>query len=110
MKYNNIREEELKNKVGVDWFNMYFSTLGRWSFEEWEKYPEKTLAQLYDPDKMPKGLKEAFRLNDEAVERCYRSKPLNSDAERLEYLLNCIKRWSRKKRRKALCCSRNKDT
>jgi hypothetical protein len=33
------------------------------------------LAQLYDPDKMPKGLKEAFRLNVEAVERCYRSKP-----------------------------------
>jgi hypothetical protein len=24
------------------------------------------LAQLYDPDKMPKGLKEAFRLTDEA--------------------------------------------
>jgi hypothetical protein len=54
--------------------------------EEREKYPEKTLAQLYDPDKMPEGLKEAHRQNDLAVERCYRSTPFNSDEERLEYL------------------------
>jgi hypothetical protein len=54
--------------------------------EEREKHPEKTLAQLYNPDKMPEGLKEAHRLNDEAMERCYRSTPLNSDEERLEYL------------------------
>ena len=54
--------------------------------EEREKYPEKTLAQLYDPDKMPEGLKEAHKQNDLAVERCYRSTPFNSDDERLEYL------------------------
>jgi hypothetical protein len=54
--------------------------------EEREKHPEKTLAELYAPDKMPEGLKEAHRLNDEAVERCYRSTPFNSDEERLEYL------------------------
>jgi type I restriction-modification system DNA methylase subunit len=54
--------------------------------EEREKHPEKTLAQLYDLDKMPDGLKEAHRLNDEAVERCYCSTPFNSDEDRLEYL------------------------
>ncbi len=54
--------------------------------EEREKHPEKTLAELYDPDKMPVGLREAHRLNDEAVERCYRSTPFTSDEERLEYL------------------------
>jgi type I restriction-modification system DNA methylase subunit len=54
--------------------------------EEREKHPEKTLADLYDPDKMPDGLREAHRLNDEAVERCYRSTPFTSDEERLEYL------------------------
>ena len=54
--------------------------------EEREKYPEKTLAQLYDPDKMPEGLKEAHKQNDLVVERCYRSTPFNSDEERLEYL------------------------
>ena len=35
---------------------------------------------------MPEGLREAHRLNDLAVERCYRSKPFESDEERLEYL------------------------
>lgn len=54
--------------------------------EEREKHSEKTLAQLYDPDKMPESLKEAHRQNDLAVEKCYRSTPFNSDEERLEYL------------------------
>jgi hypothetical protein len=48
--------------------------------EEREKHPEKILAQLYDPDKMPDGLREAHRLNDLAVE------PFESDEKRLEYL------------------------
>ena len=54
--------------------------------EERENHSEKTLAQMYDPEKMPAGLREAHRLNDLAVERCYRSKPFESDEERLEYL------------------------
>jgi hypothetical protein len=54
--------------------------------EEREKHSEKTLAQLYDPDKMPDGLREAHHQNDLAIERCYRSKPFESDEERLEYL------------------------
>ena len=53
---------------------------------EREKHSEKTLAQLYDPDKMPEGLREAHHQNDLAVERCYRSRPFESDEERLEYL------------------------
>jgi type II restriction/modification system DNA methylase subunit YeeA len=54
--------------------------------EERENHSEKTLAERYDPEKMPKGLREAHRLNDLAVERCYRSKPFETDEERLEYL------------------------
>ena len=54
--------------------------------EEREKHSEKTLAQLYDPDKMPDGLREAHHQNDLAIERCYRNKPFESDEERLEYL------------------------
>nr|WP_198012751.1 DNA methyltransferase [Leptospira wolbachii] len=54
--------------------------------EERERHSEKTLAQLYDPDKMPEGLREAHHQNDLAIERCYRSKPFTSDEERLEYL------------------------
>ena len=54
--------------------------------EEREAHPEKTLAQLYDPDKMPDGLRAAHHAMDLAVEQCYRSKPFGSDEERLEYL------------------------
>ena len=68
--------------------------------EEREKHPEKTLAQLYDPDKMPEGLKEAHRLNDEAVERCYRSTPFNSDEERLEYLFKLYEKMIQEEKEK----------
>ncbi|CAM3357407.1 class I SAM-dependent DNA methyltransferase [Zobellia roscoffensis] len=54
--------------------------------EEREKHSGKTMAQLYDPNKMPKGLKEAHHQLDLAIERCYRLKPFESDTERLEYL------------------------
>jgi type II restriction/modification system DNA methylase subunit YeeA len=54
--------------------------------EEREIHSERTLSQLYDPDKMPNGLRNAHHQLDLAVERCYRSKPFESDEERLEYL------------------------
>ena len=54
--------------------------------DEREQHSEKTLAQMYDPDKMPKGLKEAHHQLDLAIEKCYRNKPFENDEERLEYL------------------------
>lgn len=53
---------------------------------EREKHPEKSLAELYNPKKMPKGLKEAHNNLDDAIDRCYRSKSFENDQERLEYL------------------------
>ena len=44
------------------------------------------MAQLYDPDKMPDGLRAAHHNLDQAVDRLYRSKPFASDEERLEHL------------------------
>jgi hypothetical protein len=44
------------------------------------------MAQLYDPDKMPDGLRQAHHEMDLAVEKCYRSRPFKDDEERLEYL------------------------
>jgi hypothetical protein len=54
--------------------------------DEREQHSQKTLAQLYDPDKMPEELKEAHHQLDLAIEQCYRKKPFESDEERLEYL------------------------
>lgn len=51
-----------------------------------ENHSGKTLAQLYDPDKMPDDLRQAHRDLDLAIDRCYRSHPFKSDEDRLEYL------------------------
>lgn len=64
--------------------------------EEREKHSGKTLAQLYDPDKMPKGLREAHHQLDLAIERCYRLKPFESDTERLEYLFKLYEEMTQK--------------
>jgi hypothetical protein len=64
-----------------------YSVLG-----EREKHSEKTMAEMYDPDKMPAGLKEAHHNLDLAIERIYRSKPFTSDKERLEYLFKLYER------------------
>jgi hypothetical protein len=77
---------------------------------EREKHPEKTLAQLYDPDKMPEGLKEAHRLNDEAVERCYRSSPFKSDEERLEYLFKLYEKMIKEEKEKGTLFAEEKKT
>jgi hypothetical protein len=53
---------------------------------EREKHSEKTLAQLYDSENMPDGLREAHFLNDKLVESCYRIAPFESNEERIEYL------------------------
>lgn len=53
-----------------------------------EQYSEKTIAELYDPHKMPDSLKHAHNEMDLAIEKCYRSRPFSNDEERLEYLFN----------------------
>ncbi len=63
--------------------------------DERAKHPEKTMAQLYDPDKMPKGLKQAHGELDRAVEQCYRLQPFTSDTERLEYLFKLYESMSK---------------
>jgi CRISPR/Cas system CSM-associated protein Csm4 (group 5 of RAMP superfamily) len=51
-------------------------------------HTQKTLAEMYDPNKMPEDLRQAHQANDLAVEKCYRNKPFESDEERLAYLFN----------------------
>lgn len=51
-----------------------------------EKYSEKTMAELYDPDKMPKDLLEAHHSLDLVIESCYRRKPFENDEQRLTHL------------------------
>ena len=54
--------------------------------EQRAKHTEKTLAEMYDPEKMPEGLLKAHKDLDTAIEKCYRAKPFESDEERLAWL------------------------
>ena len=74
------------------------------------KHSEKTLAQLYDPNKMPEGLREAHHQNDLAVERCYRSTPFNSDEERLEYLFKLYEKMIQEEKDKDTLFAKQKKT
>lgn len=45
-----------------------------------------TIAELYDPEKMPADLREAHERNDEVLERIYIGRRFRNDTERLEKL------------------------
>lgn len=90
-------ESRYRYSVGVCWYSFPFPDISQkqkgeitelvfYIIDEREKHSQKTLAQLYDPDKMPEGLRKAHHELDLAIERCYRTKPFESDEERLEYL------------------------
>lgn len=93
--YNTFPFPSISNTQKQDLEHCVFRIL-----EEREKHSEKTIAQLYDPDKMPAGLREAHHQNDLAVERCYRLKPFESDEERLEYLFKLYEQMIVKEKEK----------
>ena len=61
-----------------------------------EEHPEKTIAQLYDPDKMPANLLAAHKAMDVAVEKCYRPTPFaeDSDESRVKLLFKLFEKMS----------------
>lgn len=63
-----------------------------------EYYPEKTLAELYDPDKMPQNLREAHAKLDDIVESCYPGYPFSSDEARLECLFKLYEKMTTAKK------------
>lgn len=64
--------------------------------DERAKYPSKTMAELYNPDTMPKDLKKAHQELDIAIEKCYRLQPFKNDTERLEYLFKLYEEMIKK--------------
>ncbi len=51
-----------------------------------ERHFPATIADLYDPEKMPKDLRQAHERNDEVLERIYIGRRFKNDTERLEKL------------------------
>lgn len=63
-----------------------------------ENYPEKTLADLYDPEKMPEDLREAHEELDAIVESCYPGAPFLNDEVRLECLFKLYEKMTANKK------------
>ena len=53
-----------------------------------------TIADLYDPEKMPENLREAHDRNDETIERIYIGRRFKNDTERLEKLFEMYKKMT----------------
>ncbi len=61
-----------------------------------EAHPDKTPAELYDPDKMPANLRVAHENLDAVVDRLYRAKGFKDDGERLECLFELYREMTNK--------------
>ena len=79
--YNTFPFPEITNKQKENLNQYVFAIL-----DERAKHPSKTMAQLYNPTTIPKGLLQAHQELDTAIEQCYRLQPFKNDTERLEYL------------------------
>lgn len=61
-----------------------------------ESHFPATIADLYDPDKMPADLRAAHDRNDETLERIYIGRRFRNDTERLEKLFELYTRMTKK--------------
>ncbi len=89
--YNTFPFPEISHKQKEN-LNLYVFAI----LDERAKHPSKTMAQLYNPDTMPKGLLKAHQELDTAIEQCYRLQPFKNDTERLEYLFKQYEEMTKK--------------
>lgn len=89
--YNTFPFPEISNKQKEN-LNLYVFAI----LDERAKHPSKTMAQLYNPDTMPKGLLQAHQELDTAIEQCYRLQPFKNDTERLDYLFKQYEEMAKK--------------
>ena len=62
-----------------------------------EEFLGQTMAELYDPEKMPVLLREAHERLDAIVDRCFQKKPFRNDEERLALLFERYQEMAGKK-------------
>jgi hypothetical protein len=55
-----------------------------------------TIADLYDPEKMPENLRHAHERNDKVLERIYIDRRFKNDTERLERLFDLYTKMTTK--------------
>ena len=78
--YNNFPEPEASEAQKVK-----IRELAQAVLDAQAKFPNATLADLYDPDAMPPELRKAHHKLDEAVDALYKRSSFQSDRERVEH-------------------------
>jgi hypothetical protein len=63
-------------------------------------HPEMTLADMYDPDKMPDDLREAHEENDHLVDNLYKKGGFTNDEDRLAALFELYEQMTEKEKTK----------
>jgi hypothetical protein len=58
------------------------------------EFSDSNLADLYDPNTMPKALVVAHKDLDASVDSCYRVKPFASELERLQFLFGLYRKYT----------------
>lgn len=58
------------------------------------EFPDASLADLYDPNAMPKKLLDAHKALDAAVDACYCSMGFKTELERLRYLFELYRKYT----------------
>ena len=58
------------------------------------KFPESSLADLYDPNTMPPELVKAHQALDKAVDLCYRPQPFINETKRIEFLFELYDKYT----------------
>ena len=89
--YNNFPVPTLAHNMKQDIEEKVFAVL-----DARENHTELTLANLYDPEKMPEDLRKAHDELDEIVDSVYRKKPFDNDEDRLSYLFDLYDEMAKK--------------
>jgi hypothetical protein len=58
------------------------------------KFPDSSLADLYDPLSMPSLLVKAHQELDKAVDLCYRPQPFPNESKRIEFLFELYEKYT----------------
>jgi len=80
-----ISQKQLEN------INLYVFAI----LDERAKHPNKSMAEMYNPDTMPKDLLKSHEELDIAIEKCYRLQPFNNDTDRLEFLFKLYEKMAK---------------
>ena len=90
-------KSDYRYSAGICWYSFPFpeisdsqreelTSLAFSILQERAKFPEKNLAELYDPKKMPESLRAVHQANDQIIDLCY-GKRFRNNEERLAELV-----------------------